>query len=357
MNFLKLTFVLFLLISIEYAFANEKQPLLAYSKDGLWHFIDVQGKELFEPKKIEDVLGFSEGLIRILVKENDMPRVEYLDLNGNTVLEPDFDYAYDFFDGYALVFKFIDKTKTTKKFGFIDKKGKLLLNCILKDASHFAEGLAYVSGEFGNGYIDSSGKIKINLETDAGFIFSEGLAAVNNRNFKFGYINKKGEQVIDFLFDEAGNFKDGFAKFNKDNKFGFIDKTGKERIPPAFDFVRNFSEGLAFVGLYDINFRTYWALIDTAGIHITKYIFSRVQDFSEELAAVRDTAGWGFINKKGEFVIPAHFYYADSFKDGIAWASDKKNNTYGFINKDGRYVLTIPAFDKAFELRFNRKVY
>lgn len=337
--------------------ANDKPPILAFQLGGLWYFIDDEGTQVFEPKKIDDVLGLSEGLIRVLTKENDKSRVKYLDLTGKIVLEPDYDYAYDFVNGIAMVFNFTDKTKTSKKFGFIDKKGKVVIPCNLNDASQFSEGLAYVSNDEYKGYIDTTGKLIINLNENAGFKFSEGLAAVNNKKFEFGFIDKKGDLVINYRFDEVGYFNEGLAKYNRDNKFGFIDKHGNERIPANFDIVRNFSEGQAFVGLYDTDFRAFWAVIDTNGKYKTRHIFTRVHDFSEGLAAVRDSSLWGYINQDGKYIIEPRFFYADSFRDGIAWVSDRISKEFGFIDTNGNFKIKIPEFDKAFELRFNRRVY
>lgn len=337
--------------------AKEKQPILAYLLGGLWHFIDADGNEVFEPKKIDNVLGYSNGLIRVSVQENNKTRIKFLDLSGKIVLEPDFDYAYDFVNNIAMVFNFTDKTNTIKKFGFIDKTGKPIIECNLDDASQFSEGLAYISSNDFQGYVDTTGKKIINLGEIAGFMFSEGLAAVNNKKFEFGFINKNGELVIDYKYDEVGRFNEGFAKFNKDNKFGYIDKNGNVKIPANFDIVRNFNEGCAFVGLYDIDFKTFWALIDTNGNYITRHVFTRAYDFSEGMAAVRDTSLWGFINRSGEYVIKPRFFYADSFKDGIAWASDKNSKEAGFIDINGNFKIKIPEFEKAIELRFNRRVY
>ncbi|MCX7735573.1 MAG: WG repeat-containing protein [Candidatus Kapabacteria bacterium] len=349
-----ITILFFICCEIE---ANDKPPILAYQSGGFWYFIDEDGKQVFEPKKFDDVLGFSEGLIRVLVKDNDKTHVKYLDLSGKVILEPDFDYAYDFVNGIAMVFNFTDKTKTSKKFGFIDKKGKVVVPCNLNDASQFSEGLAYVSNDDYKGYIDTAGKLIINLNENAGFKFSEGLAAVNNKKFEFGFIDKKGDLVINYRFDEVGYFNEGFAKYNRDNKFGFIDRQGNERIPANFDIVRNFSEGQAFVGLYDTDFRAFWAVIDTNGKYKTRHIFTRVQDYSEGLAAVRDSSLWGYINKDGKYIIEPRFFYADSFRNGIAWVSDRISKEFGFIDTKGNFKIKIPEFDKAFELRFNRRVY
>ncbi|MBN1819151.1 MAG: WG repeat-containing protein [Prolixibacteraceae bacterium] len=61
----------------------------------------------------------------------------------------------------------------------------------------------------------------------------------------YGYINKKGELVIDYQFDVASNFSEGLAPISKGGKWGFIGADGKIKINPQFEFVSNFSNGLA----------------------------------------------------------------------------------------------------------------
>lgn len=44
--------------------------------------------------------------------------------------------------------------------------------------------------------------------------------------------------------------------------------------------------------------------------------------FLEGLACVRERdADYGYINKKGEYVIPPRFYRAQEFSEGLAWAA------------------------------------
>lgn len=61
--------------------------------------------------------------------------------------------------------------------------------------------------------------------------FSEGLAVVmkedKNDNVKYGYIDKKGKEVIELKYDDAGSFSEGIAPVRKDGKWCYIDKTGK----------------------------------------------------------------------------------------------------------------------------------
>ncbi|WP_198400783.1 WG repeat-containing protein, partial [Campylobacter rectus] len=70
---------------------------------------------------------------------------------------------------------------------------------------------------------------------------------VNEIDDKYGYVNAKGEQVIECKFDEAYSFTEDLAVVKKDGKYGYINTKGEQIIECKFDLVRSFSEGLARV--------------------------------------------------------------------------------------------------------------
>lgn len=90
------------------------------------------------------------------------------------------------------------------------------------------------NGKFG--YIDTKGKIIIEPKFDTARNFSEGSAAIgirkeiNNNNFyvEYGYIDKKGKIIIPIQFYSAGDFKGGIAVVFESmfNTYAYIDKTG-----------------------------------------------------------------------------------------------------------------------------------
>ena len=55
--------------------------------------------------------------------------------------------------------------------------------------------------------------------------FDEGIAAVQ-KDGKCGYINTKGEQIVECKFDDAYDFNEGFARVKKDGKWGYINTKG-----------------------------------------------------------------------------------------------------------------------------------
>ena len=94
-------------------------------------------------------------------------------------------------------------------------KGKYESN----DLSQFFE-----NGKFG--YIDKKGKIVIKPRFDDTLGFSEKLAGVKIGD-KWGYIDKEGEIVIMPRFDDVEDFSEGLAGVKTGDKWSYIDKEGK----------------------------------------------------------------------------------------------------------------------------------
>ncbi len=67
----------------------------------------------------------------------------------------------------------------------------------------------------------------IPLQFDAALSFKEGMAAVQ-KNGKWGFIDNKGNMVVDFVYDEVESFTNDFALVTVKTTKYYIDKTGKE---------------------------------------------------------------------------------------------------------------------------------
>lgn len=121
-------------------------------------------------------------------------------------------------DTYSQVDSLYVKMKNGK-YGYVNKKEKQIIKYQFDYALPFSEGFASVLNGLLFHYIDTTGKVAFQGEYINAGIFSEGLASVSNVKGvglfagpqKFGYINKKGELVIDYKYLFADNFKNGFA--------------------------------------------------------------------------------------------------------------------------------------------------
>jgi len=57
--------------------------------------------------------------------------------------------------------------------------------------------------------------------------FMDGLSRVKVNNAKYGYINTKGEMIINPIFDEADSFHNGYARIVYQGRDGIINTEGK----------------------------------------------------------------------------------------------------------------------------------
>lgn len=333
------------------------KPLVAYMSDSLWHFLDDKGKEMFEAKPYHKVLGYSEGFFRVNIVEGGKTYWAFVDTKGKTIAKLDCDFAANFSNGMALVYKVTGSDENNKKFTYLKSNGKLFSKYIYEDATEFSEGLAFVMNPLQRGYIDTNGKLVISLPYLASNCFREGLADVNNMDFKVGFMDKQGTKVIDYRFDETPGFSEGLAAVGMDGKYGYIDKQGNIKIKPAFDYANSFKQGRAFVAESDEKFNPVWALIDSNGEMLLTYQFNKVQDFSEGKAPVLKDKRWGFIDLNGNYIIKPKYYYCESFVDGLGWISDRENGVYGYINDKEELIIPVPKAESLIDLRTNRALF
>jgi hypothetical protein len=277
----------------------------------------------------------------------------YVDNKGQYVINSQFEEAFNFSEGLAL-FKSSDG-----KFGFIGEDGKYVINPIYKDASSFSGGLAAVVMENGKPqFIDKDNKILFSVDkAEYCFGFKEGLARVKIKG-KWGFIDKTGKLVINPIYEDAQDFRDGLAAVaKKDEKkdeitWGYIDKSGSVKI--NFQFVKDkdkwlcdpgsFKEGLAFTS----SDGKQWGCIDKDGKYqINPQFegdFGNPYEFKNGVSLVAQGGSYGFIDNKGKYVINPQFKKAMRFSSNNFAAVQHSDGKWGFINKEGKYEIN-PQFD------------
>lgn len=84
------------------------------------------------------------------------------------------------------------------------------------------------------------------------------------RKIRWGFINKKGYDIIAFEFSTAYRFVNGYAIVGLNQKYGFVDIHGNLLTPIKYDNVKNFSKDYAPIclnytwGEIDKNGTEYW---------------------------------------------------------------------------------------------------
>lgn len=284
-------------------------------------------------------------------------RFGYMDRAGKIVVSPQFQRAYDFHNGMAVI-------SDAQGRGIIDSAGKVTFLKQFLWIGDFSEGLAEVEiwdGSAKSGYIDSTGALVIpttwaflgahdaslptpmfwRMERNAEF--SEGLAVVRATDRKFGYIERSGKVAIPPQFLYARPFSEGLAAVaNEQFAFGYIDMHGKPVIPLTLHniYPGNFSEGVARIkASSDITF------VDHEGnpqVIVKTGFYSADYDFHDGMAKIRENNIWsGFIDRAGHIVAEPHYRYATEFSEGLAAMLDK-DGTAGYINPKGEIVIRLP---------------
>lgn len=219
----------------------------------------------------------------------------------------------------------------------LSKKGKSITDFEFDGTMwEFSEGLMAVSKDEKWGFVNNKGKWVIEPKYAEAGSFTDSLAPVRDaKTLKWGYIDKKGNKVTEFKFEEAGSFKDSKAPVKLGGKWGFADKKGKWVIKNKFSGVGEFEDGLAIA----VNEDGKWGFINQKGKWVIKPQYEELKLFSEKYAAAKKDGKWGFINKKGKWVIKNTFASVGSFEDSLAYAQEENGGKLGYINKNGDFVI------------------
>lgn len=178
------------------------------------------------------------------------------------------------------------------------------------------------------------------------------LYPFQNHKDQYGYINSKGEVIIEPCCSFAYEFSDGlagglltqktksfFGKVKEKTEFVYFNTKGEIAIRNKSILIgRAFFEGLAMVKIKEAK---KWGFIDTSGQIVISPQFDQEYStgFSEGLVDVCKNDRWGYIDAKGEQVIPFDFDWTNAFHDGYAIVTRNKKKI--FIDRNGEKLNTV----------------
>lgn len=186
---------------------------------------------------------------------------------------------------------------------------------------------------------------KFNRYSSVGY-FHEGYARAE-KNGKYGFVDKNGNEIIPPKYEWVGQFKEGVARVFTNDKAGYVEKQGKLVIPEKYDDAWEFSQGLAKVMLVKEvkgEKQQYFGFVDKNGKEVIPTNYTDAQSFYEGLAAVKQDGKWGYINTNGKVIIPFKYREARSFLEGFALVNIEKGNPI-FISKSGEQYDDFRPFE------------
>ncbi len=207
------------------------------------------------------------------------------------------------------------------------------------------------------------------------FTQEDSLVAVK-LNGKFGFIDRSGNQVIEFKFQDAYDFgESGFASVKLKEKWGLINFSGKEVVSCKYDWIGPF-KGRSHSDLFLVDLNGKTGVVDKTGAEVLPIIYSNIWEYYDVPFLVSkdrvhfgllDLSGkevlplkyeghfpgnslsksgyepikiddkWGYLDSLGTIQIPLKYDQAFYFTKNLA--AVKQNGKYGFIDKSGDMVI------------------
>lgn len=220
------------------------------------------------------------------------------------------------------------------KYGY-EKAGVLVVKAKYDQASEFCEGLARVGKANKYGFVDEVGKEVVPAQFVAASNFSYGYAAVKESDGVCYFIDKTGKKMNGEVYADTKAFNEGLApaQANGNYLYGFIDVKGNMVIEPSYSSVSWFYEGLAAVSK-NIGGAKRYGYINKNGVAVTAFEYEAAKDFKNGVACVKKDGKFGLVDKFGAPITECVYDYISDFaNDGYALAKKNKNNIY--LDREG----------------------
>lgn len=251
-----------------------------------------------------------------------------IDSDGNFVIKPEFKDIFEF-EGLKDMFRIstVDRYSRNGKYGAVDLKGKIVFPPVYDSIAWDANESFFIvelNGKWGTA--DKNGNYIIQPNIDYGddlsiltLRFSDGLARIIKYD-KYGFINTKGEVVIQPKFEFAREFEKGKALVGEDGKETLIDKKGNSILSRNFNLIYFYGEKGYYRVMIMEGKKEKWGLLNHEGQEIIKPQPWLIEGcYSEGKAKVRDKHELhGFIDYKTGHVITPRYEYALDFSEGLA---------------------------------------
>jgi len=347
--------------------------------------IDIEGNQIIENKLISNT-GSSYFKIKLSISQNVIFGIDSntkKKIIYNIETQNSIDYEYDNYVGFNENIAILWKVKNNENLIFaIDRQGNKLFDLPkntsndLRDFGKFNEGLAriQINKKYNPNasvfqklkktvYIDTLGEIKIDKQFKYYGDFYNNRARVCKEIDgveKWGFINKKGEVIIDFIFSEIPTeFNNNLSRVKtKDKLYGYIDINGIVVIKPKYIFASGFYNDNALVKKDKT-----WLIINSKDeiLHEFKKFATIAIGFldhsSKQIEIIKtivenqifnvsfDLLGWGTktinMDEKETF---NKDWKVGRFKEGysvIGYFNEKKKFVSAIINKKGDLIFVV----------------
>ncbi len=302
--------------------------------------INKQGSVLI-PIEYKDIEPFKNALA-VVGKNGKYGIINKL---NQLILPIEYDEIGSFNDGLALVVK-------NNLYGFTNTSGDVVIPLKYQSVGSFQNGYAYVEQQVKvdtaetekslKGIINSKGELVVNIENDWIEPFNNRGIARARKNNKYGLYTINGSLLVDFIYDNIGEFNNGYALVADSNTYTFINEKGKLITDFKFEYS---PEALTYSKFSDLGFakvmtKGKFGIIDTTGEKVVPAIFDAIGKYKPSgLTAVSKKGKWGYANQDLRLSIQYLYDFGADFVNGKAIV--KKDDIYGIIDTDGKLIVPL----------------
>lgn len=310
------------------------EGLVSVQNDGKWGYVDMNGYEVIPPQygfeTYRDYLDygrwdwwsyhkFKNGYSVVIRIEDGVRTDGLIDRNGRMVIPFNkFTALSDYSDGMIMACRpMIENGKYVLKFGFINLRGETVIPFKYESAGDFSEGLAMVQQNEKVGYIDKTGRVVIPFRYDSGLDFEHGIAWVESAG-DTGYINRYGMEVVPVgkygCYGAGSLGRDGYIPAQQNGRYGLVDKTGNVLIPFMYEDMNGFTDGVACVKLDGK-----WGAVDLNGKEVIPIMYEDIgyRALTSGYTMVKLGGKCGYIDRQGK-MLEIDLDAESSYKMGMA---------------------------------------
>lgn len=319
-----------------------------------WGYINDQGIFVINPK-FQDAMDFEENGLAV-VKVGDAYGI--IDENENYVVRPKYESITSFSEGRSQV---VDK----EGFKVIDEKGKILTKKAYSFIGNYRNNRAIFAdtaseGRYLYGYLDEWGNEVIPLTYESANNFKNGKAVVKIKENDFAIIDLGGKVIEKFSYAYVGDLSEGLLAFQEKNSgpYGYINERGDIVIQAQFDTAQSFQDGRAVVGISE-GIKNGYGLIDRQGNYMIKPQYNDLLMLGSSRVAVGEakvadkpyySSVYAIATTEGKLLTDFKYYGLLRYEKGFASAYDD-THTF-FLDLEGRVAKYLPIVSGSGSLTF-----
>lgn len=305
--------------------------LILVQKDGNEYFINYKDKKISKNEYFEILYDDNENISSFIINNNN-GLYGVIDKQGDIIIEAKYDNISKFYDKDNNE-KYIYVTYIKDKINVFDDDGKKIELNNVSIISYYKDNKIYYKNDNGNIYIyDIANDKLINYKDkyEELFPFYDGIARVLTKDYKVGYINVYNNYVIEPIYqfeNYSSDFKNKYAiaskKTDEGLKSGIIDKKGNVVI----DFIYDEIAITKSEDKYIVAKENKYYIIDNKGTTISdKYDIiyeTKYKGYYIVMLNKNDKELYGILDENLELIEDIKYSNVESYKDGLILEIDE----------------------------------